>query len=232
MTQRLDLRLREVFYAIRSQVHIDVGSDHGNLIRELLFAKRIDRGIAIENKWRPFENSKANLLGCNAEVRFGEGLGCTSPNEADSVSICGMGGKNIVKILEDHPQNVPETLVIQPNKMIERVREWALNNNYFLRNETIVAGPRNYTVLSFTKSPFAKSSSTKSPSESDPAYDGIDKQSAVLFGPHLLKGKSPVLLQQLLLERTYFERLPFRSPHATWRLEKIRQTLREVWQYD
>lgn len=222
MTQRLDLRLREVFHAIRSKVHIDVGSDHGNLLRELLFAGRIERGIAIENKWRPFQNSKSNLVGWNAEVRFGDGLGCTIPNEADSASICGMGGKNIVKILNDHPLNVPEKLVIQPNKMVERVREWGLKNGYQLNNETIIAGPTNYIVLSFGKSP----------THSDPAYEGIDESLAILFGPYLLKDKSPDLFQQLVAEKTYFERLPFRSPHATWRFMKIKQALSQVWRFE
>ncbi len=34
---------------IRSGTHIDVGSDHGRLLKALLASGRIDRGIAIEH---------------------------------------------------------------------------------------------------------------------------------------------------------------------------------------
>ena len=71
---RLDERLKTVARQIRSDTHVDVGSDHGHLLLALLKAGRIRKGIAIENKQLPFENSRKTLTGVNAEVRFGSGL--------------------------------------------------------------------------------------------------------------------------------------------------------------
>ena len=87
---RLDARLKSVAQQVCCRVHADIGSDHGHLLKALLAAGRIQRGIAIENKRQPFLNSQTTLQGVNADVRFADGIEGLKAGEADSLSICGI----------------------------------------------------------------------------------------------------------------------------------------------
>ncbi|MGB1707088.1 MAG: tRNA (adenine(22)-N(1))-methyltransferase TrmK, partial [Rubripirellula sp.] len=96
----LDERLKKVAQQIRVTTHVDIGSDHANLLVALLRSGRVKKGIAIENKQQPLLHSQQALVGLDAEVRFADGLDGLLAGEADSLSICGMGAENIVSILE------------------------------------------------------------------------------------------------------------------------------------
>src|SRR6056297_785499 len=95
---RLDERLKIVASLIRCRVHADIGSDHGHLLKALLKSGRIEFGIAIENKTQPFLNSRKTLADCRADVRLADGLAGLQKGEADCLSLCGMGGRSMVRI--------------------------------------------------------------------------------------------------------------------------------------
>jgi tRNA (adenine22-N1)-methyltransferase len=214
----LDPRLQAVFERVRATVHADIGSDHGNLIVELLRAGRIERGIAIDNKRLPFENSCAALSGMNAEVRLADGLAGLRPGEADSMSVCGLGGRSIVRIFESHPDrisnikpmthDVPGKLIVQPNKRPETVRAWALRNGFHLVDEEIVEGHWPYNILEFAPA-----------TGSDPAYtlrddDSLDLETALFFGPYNLHRSTDALKRWILDEQRFLEKLPHRNEAA------------------
>jgi tRNA (adenine22-N1)-methyltransferase len=216
----VDARLNAIAKLIRSTIHVDIGSDDARLLVSLLQDKRIERGIAIENKQQPFENSRIALANLNADVRFGEGLDVLKPLEAQSLSVSGMGAETIVEILGAFPDRVPRDVVLQPNRRPEIVRRWALRNGFHIVDEQIVFDDRIYTIMSFRASP--NSNNLKN----DPAYKNVEREAALLFGPLLLKRADANLARQLREEENYWKRLERIAPENRQRLSIIRN-LRE-----
>ena len=216
---KLDERLKCVARLIRSAVHVDVGSDHAKLLVALIKAGRIQRGIAVENKVTPWTSSRVALEGLPAEARFGDGLSVFARNEADSLSICGMGAKTIVRILSAHPQRIPSRVVIQPNRNAELVRTWAANNGLHFVDEQISPGHWDYRIMCFQRVQH---------DGPDPAYEGLDRDAALLFGPTVMKKHTEQLQKQLLEEKKYMENLTRLSESSQQRLATISQTLSQL----
>jgi tRNA (adenine22-N1)-methyltransferase len=212
---KLDVRLKAVAKQIRANTHADIGSDHAHLLLAMLRSGRISRGIAIENKRQPFLNSVNVLAEVDAEVRFGDGLSMLNEGEADSMSICGMGAKSIVSILDKYPSRIPPQMIVQPNHEPELLRSWCLDHHFRLVQEQIAKGHWPYHVLRFQRSK----------AESDPAYDDVDREAAMLFGPLLIKNRDLQLRLQLEEERVYFGGIGQLTDIARRRLEIIDQLL-------
>jgi len=208
---RLDQRLKAVASLIRCSVHADIGSDHAHLLKALLASGRIERGIAVENKLQPFYNSQATLVGYNSEIRFGDGLEVLKAGEADSVSVCGMGGPRIVQILSAFPDRVPPQVVVQPNTRADIVREWGLDSGYHLVDEQIAHGHWPYQILSFSRRGDCP----------DSAYAGLDRNAALQFGPWVIRQSSSDFLARLHEERDYLRGLKHLEPNSQLRLEAI-----------
>jgi tRNA (adenine22-N1)-methyltransferase len=215
---KLDARLIAVTQQIRSACHVDIGSDHGGLLVSMLQSGRIQYGIAIENKQQPYLNSIQALVTLNAEVRFGDGLEPLAAGEAESLSICGMGAERMLTILEAFPQRVPHRVVLQPNSHPEIVRDWALRRGFHFRDEQITRGRRPFTILSFER---AEQTITN-----DPAYDNLDRQTALLFGPLNLQRNDPALLKRLREEEAYWSRFERLKPEKIQRLNLIQNILK------
>lgn len=213
---KLDERLKAVAVQIRSRVHADIGSDHGHLLKALLTSGRIERGIAIEINQRPFENSRSTLAGLNADVRLADGLEGLSPGEADSLSICGMGGELMTRILEPHPDRVPPDVVLQPNRRPDAVRYWAFQCGFQLVDEQLVVGRQRYVVMRFRRHP----------SSADPAYDAVDREAGLLFGPLLIKRWETRFRDILVEEYQYLKELQQRTEQSQHRLDVLEKLLR------
>ncbi|MEM9644408.1 MAG: tRNA (adenine(22)-N(1))-methyltransferase TrmK [Planctomycetota bacterium] len=148
---RLDDRLKAVASMIRCNVLADIGSDHGHLLKALLASGRIIQGIAVENKTQPWRHSANTLQGWAADLRFADGLEGLAIGEVDCVSLCGMGGETITKILTRYPDRVPDVVVVQPNKRPDLVRLWALGHAVDLVDECVVTGSRDFDVIRFER---------------------------------------------------------------------------------
>jgi tRNA (adenine22-N1)-methyltransferase len=218
---KLDRRLHAVAQPIRGPVHADVGSDHGYLLRYLLESQRVRRGIAIEKRSGPLENSRRSLAGLNADVRLADGLAGLAAGEVDSLSVSGIGGQTLVDILQAAPERVPDCLVLQPNSHHDLVRRWAREHGFQLIDETLVLGrptvmaPQRYVILQLRRAP----------GEADSAYRELDLEVADCFGPWLIRKRDPALVEGLRAERDYLERLPRLAIATRRRLRLIRQAL-------
>ncbi len=192
MTQ-LSARLETVANEIANETHIDIGSDHALLAKHLLESGRVAKVIAVEKHHAPYLRSKESLQGLNADVRFGDGLAVIEKNEADSLSICGMGAERMIKILSSHPERLPKKLILQANDKPELLRKWALNH-YALSHEQLIKGHWLYSILSFNRN-----------ASKDKSYDGLDEACALQFGPTLLKQQHPLLKQSLVEQKQYYQ---------------------------
>lgn len=224
---RLDERLKTVARQIRSRVHVDVGADHGHLLRALLASGRIERAIAVENKRQPYENCAATLQGLQAEVRLGDGLAVVQKQEADSLSVCGMGGRSVRRIVEAFPERVPNWIVLQPNSHAELLREWALKSGFHLASESTVVAVRKRWRVEFPVLTFQRVTISD-----DPAYTNLDREAAVLFGPWNVRCPSHEFLARLAEQRAYLQRLSGLTPEMSRRLKAIERVVGVVESID
>jgi len=214
---RLDDRLKAVAKLIQSSTHVDIGSDHGSLLVDLLGSGSIEFGIAVENKQLPFENSVRALRGLPAEVRLGDGLSALKIGEADSLSICGLGAESIRDILLAHPYRIPKHVVLQVFHKPETIRGWALDNGFHVLDETVTFGKRCYTILSYQR--------CENPVDHDPAYENVDRESALLFGPFVLKREDRQFDGQLQNEEAWWRKFDRLSDETSQRLKLIRSVM-------
>lgn len=211
---KMDERLLAVASQIEAKVHADIGSDHANLLVWLLQDKAIDYGIAIENKRSPFENSVRALDGMVGDARLGDGLQMLHRNEADSLSICGLGSESIRDILLAHPYRVPDRVVLQVFHKPEILRRWALQNGFHLAKEIVTGGSRAYTILNFVRCSDA--------TEIDPAYRNVDLEAALIFGPTALKQYDPQFDQFLSEQESWWRQHTRLGTESKKRLDLIR----------
>lgn len=124
----------------------DIGSDHALLPVYAVQSGIVPQAIAGELNKGPWQAaceqvSNANLMD-KIEVRRGDGLQVLEPGEADTVTICGMGGALISHILEagrlaGKLDGVKE-LILQPNIGEDAVRSWLLEHDWQLKDESIL----------------------------------------------------------------------------------------------
>ena len=194
----LEPRLQTVLEWIPDGIHADIGADHAYLLGNLLHQNRIQKGIAIEKNREPFELARKNLekFGERADARLGDGLEPLAQDEVTSISICGMGAGLMVKILQAHPDRVPDQVITQPNDSAEPLRRWAFDHGFHVKQESLTLGFWHYPVLHFQRA-----------TGKDPAYQALDLQVALRFGPHLLKRKDPLLLNHVLEQEKRLQKL-------------------------
>lgn len=125
----------------------DVGSDHAYLPVYLIQNDQITCAIAGEVVEGPYLSAKQTVrdyrMENRIEVRLGDGLQILSKeDDVTAVTICGMGGELISRILEAGYNgghlNGRERLILQPNVAEHFVREWLMNHSYHIVEETVV----------------------------------------------------------------------------------------------
>lgn len=218
----MEERLLAIARMIRGPRHCDIGSDHGYLLRDLLTRRTIEFGIAVENKPAPHANSRQALAGLAAEVRLGDGLGPVAAGEVDSLSISGMGAELIVRILNAHPDRVPDRVVLQANRQSEMLRIWARESGYWLIDEVEVSGRWWYEIVSLERRP----------NQVDPAYHsqrlvdmGIDVDTALALGPHFVSRQQPLTERRFESEVAKLSAQPKLNAASQRRLAMLRSVL-------
>jgi tRNA (adenine22-N1)-methyltransferase len=183
-SEKLSKRLERVsHYVMQDSVLADIGSDHAYLPCYLGLKNIIKKGIAGEITEGPFLSAKEQVvldgLTDVIEVRKGDGLSVLKENEAEVVTICGMGGSLITSILEKGKDKLgnAKRLILQPNVGAKNVRKWLLKENWVLTAEEIIKEDgKIYEVLVADRSgeqPYTK-----------------NIESELLLGPFLVKNQN------------------------------------------
>ena len=150
LTPRLQLAAE---YCLPCERVIDVGCDHAYLCLHL-----VERGakgaIASDIRPGPLAAAKEHIArqGMSDQVLavLCPGLEAFGPQDADTVSICGMGGEMIASILEAAPWTAKgqHKLVLQPMTNGNRLRKWLADNGYTIEREALAReGERIYVVM-------------------------------------------------------------------------------------
>ena len=131
-------------------VLVDVGADHG-LLELYLLAKYQDIAItAVENKIGPYKILEKSLKGLkNIKLSLSDGIASVN-KDTKTVVIAGMGGLNIRKILDDHPDKVKklQKIVIDAHRDIEVARRTIVNYGFEISREKIVFEQDKFYVVS------------------------------------------------------------------------------------
>ena len=134
-------RLNEIYnqtvcLATSSDVVVDVGADHGYLAAMLAKTNMFKQVIATDISAPSLEKTKklAKGLNLNIETRVGDGL--TVAQEATLACICGMGGYEIIKILETNPK--VQKFVLQPVQNPIELRLYLLKRGYKIVNDFVI----------------------------------------------------------------------------------------------
>lgn len=125
---------------------LDIGTDHGYLIKKAFDNNLIQNAIATDINELPLNNAKSNLL--NYPVKYILTDGFKGINDSyDTVVIAGMGGSLIADILKDAKDDQNIKYILQANNKLENLREWLNNNNFEILDEHVIFDKLFYVVL-------------------------------------------------------------------------------------
>ena len=158
----LDARLSCAADFVRdAAVLADVGTDHAYLPIALLSRGVIAYAYAADVAKGPLATAQAHLDSCAAEVPGLRscirlvltdglaGLDGVDPRVTD-ISICGMGGELIARILSDAPfvRNPDIRLILQPMTMQPVLRRWLADHGFCVDHERLcMANGKLYSVI-------------------------------------------------------------------------------------
>ena len=123
---------------------VDIGTDHAYLPAYLVEQGLADSVLACDIGVMPLKNAentvKSHSLSDKISLRISDGLKEVSPDEADEIIICGMGGTLMTDILEAAPwvKRQGMHLVLQPMTHSEDVRIYLLANGFCVTEERFV----------------------------------------------------------------------------------------------
>ena len=134
----------------------DIGCDHGYVSAELILSNKCDRVIATDisepslNKAIRFCDS----LNINNYISFRQGDGFNVIYKSDKVKqavIAGMGGMEIIKILEEKQIKL-KNFVLQPMRDVIKLREYLIDNHYkILFDYLVYEDGIYYNIIKVTK---------------------------------------------------------------------------------
>lgn len=156
----LSYRLNKIAQKVtQNGIIADIGTDHAYIPIFLYKNNKIKSGIACDISKGSLQKAKDNIKKYNLQdkiqTRLGNGLEKISlQDNVDTVIIAGMGGMLMIDILEKEKyilENVKE-LILQPQKDIDKVREYLHKNNFkIIDDEMLKDDGKYYTIIKSIK---------------------------------------------------------------------------------
>ena len=142
---KLDKRLMAVAELVSDCATLaDIGSDHAYLPAYLLLENKIKRAIVCDVNRGPLENGENTCrtagIHDKCDVRLGSGLSVLEENEADVITMCGMGGELMTNLLSEkvNVAGSAKFLILQPQSAYDMLREFLYDNNFGVIDERII----------------------------------------------------------------------------------------------
>ncbi|BBK28105.1 tRNA (adenine-N(1))-methyltransferase [Staphylococcus arlettae] len=216
---QINQRLKKVSEYIKGDYLADIGSDHAYLPIYAIENNLTARAIAGEVIRGPFDASVKNVRAHGLEsvisVELGDGLTVLKTDNAiTSITICGMGGPLITKILragQEKLTNRPR-LILQSNIQSQPIRVLLQQLNYTIVDEVLMTEKgHTYEIIVADYSPEIKNLSLLE----------------LKFGPILLSQKSELFYQKWERELTALEHILTQLNQTTHR-ERITEIENEI----
>lgn len=174
---------------------LDVGCDHAfldiYLVKKNIGIKAIASDVLIGPLNQARQNIKNEGLEDEIEVRLGDGLD-TYSEEVDTIIISGMGGRNMIGILQNNLDVLSKikAIVISPNNYQEDVKRFLCKNGFIIDDEIMIKeGKYIYQIIKFIKG--SKKYSKKE----------------YFFGPVFLKKRNTLFYEYYERERESLEKI-------------------------
>ncbi|SFC43990.1 class I SAM-dependent methyltransferase [Butyrivibrio sp. YAB3001] len=144
--QSSSLKGKEIFSEgeLTSALVADVGCDHGYISIYLVQSGIANSAIAMDVRKGPLAGAENNIrefgLGDKISTRLSDGLKELKPYEADAAVIAGMGGKLMIKILQEgRVRDLGlKQAILQPQSDICEFREYLRIENFVILDEEVV----------------------------------------------------------------------------------------------
>ena len=141
----------------------DIGTDHGYLPVHVAKNNIASKVIAMDVRKKPLEKAAENIklygVSQKVELRLSDGLYKLAENEADTITICGMGGKLIQSILENGSSKISENtqLILSPQSEIREFRKYLSESGYETVKEYMISQHRHYNdIIDYTSKVYKK----------------------------------------------------------------------------
>ena len=216
---QINQRLKKVSEYIKGDYLADIGSDHAYLPIYAIENNLTARAIAGEVIRGPFDASVKNVRAHGLEsvisVELGDGLTVLKTDNAiTSITICGMGGPLITKILRTGQEKLTNRprLILQSNIQSQPIRVLLQQLNYTIVDEVLMTEKgHTYEIIVADYSPEIKNLSLLE----------------LKFGPILLSQKSELFYQKWERELTALEHILTQLNQTTHR-ERITEIENEI----
>ncbi len=139
----LSKRLKCIINLVQNRRIIDVGCDHGKVVLKLFCDNKIDFAICSDISLPSVQKAETLLKENNIpqekfSIRCGDGLETLKVDDnIEEMIIAGMGGKEIINIINNAPI-LPESMILQPQKNAIEVKKTILERNYHIVFDKIV----------------------------------------------------------------------------------------------
>lgn len=205
----------------KGSIPADVGCDHGYVAVYLIREGICPRVFAMDVNVGPLERAREHVeesgLAAYIDVRLSDGISglpCRGGRpEADTLLAAGMGGRLMVKIMEEGRDKLARMrwAILQPQSEAWLVREALKKNGYFITDENMIwEEGKFYTAIkavNLQNPPEGFCRETLEAPEKRFPEEGKPQgllsseeweRAAAVFGARLILGKNPVLLEYLL----------------------------------
>lgn len=230
----------------------DVGCDHGYVPVYLVQEGISPKVIAMDVNKGPLERAREHIacskLGAYIETRLSDGLAALLKGEAQTLIIAGMGGRLMVRILEEGWEKAAsmEELILQPQSDIAFVRQFLRKKGFAATAEDMVLEDGKYYPMMKVKPEavrtkqericpvFLQADKSRETAELQEAQEMEElwQQAWDAYGEYLLREKHPVLYAYLQWEQARRQKIldgleQALTLEASVRLEQRRKELQE-----
>lgn len=201
----------------------DIGTDHALLPIYLVSTGKCPRAIAVELNEGPYEAARVAIESFSmtdaVDLRRGNGMQVLTPGEVDAVVIAGMGGGQMIRILEAAPQvraSVP-WFVFQPMDDAPELRRFLINHGFRLADEELVRDGREiYEIICAA-----------------PGEESIDDDLLLEVGPRNVDRRDPLLAEFIERRIQRYRRILIqveqgRTPRAVDAMRQLQERIRRL----
>lgn len=138
----LSIRLKEVALLVEKDLVLaDIGCDHALLVIELVKTGKLEKAYAIDNKKEPLNQAIRNIKEAGIVDKviplLGDGLK-NLPDDVKQITIAGLGGSLIAKIIDNPRLEQIESLVLEANNDVPYIRRKLMEKGYHITDEKLV----------------------------------------------------------------------------------------------
>lgn len=194
----------------------DIGTDHGYIPIYLIEQKKVGHALAMDINKGPLQRAREHVtlhqLDEYIELRLSNGAEKLQPQEVDVVVIAGMGGRLMMKIIEERKEvfHSLKEFVIQPQSEYGGVRHYLEEQGFQILEENMVEEDGKYYPMMKVSKGSMK----------------LSKKCFYEYGSFLLKEKNPVLYEYLKKEQENYKKI--RENLLKGKSEKQKSRLLEV----